>query len=57
MAFRRSRIVLILMLVAVIASLWRAVVVEREKRRIASEYVRAQQMIQQLGTERAQLTT
>ena len=57
MATRRTRIILGVLLVLIVASLWRTVAVEREKRRIAASYDQAQQMVQQLETERAHLNT
>ena len=55
MAIPRSRVVLGVLTVVLVASLWRTVAVEREKRRIAAAYEQAQRMAQQLGEERAHL--
>lgn len=57
MPSRRSRLILGVLLVLVVASLWRTVAVEREKRRLNASYDQAQQMVRQLETERAHLST
>ena len=55
MASRRGRIVLVILLIVVVASVWRNVLVERDKRQLAKAYGQAQQMIKELGDERAKL--
>ena len=57
MAIRRSRIILLGLLVLLIASLWRTVALERDKRRIATIYEEAKHSLAQLEEERDQLTT
>ena len=56
MAIQRSRVVLGVLAVVLLASLWRTVAVEREKRRITAAYEQAHRMAQQLGEERAHLS-
>ncbi len=56
MAIRPSRLILAALAVVAVASLWRAVVVEREKQAIAKAYAEAHELAQQLGAERAQLS-
>ena len=56
MALRRNRIVLIVLTLVAAASLWRTVLVQREKNRISSAYDEAKQMVDQLETERTQLS-
>lgn len=53
---RQGRLLLAVLVVATIVSLWRAVVVEREKRHIAQSYQEAQQMVAQLTDEQQRLT-
>ena len=55
MALRGGRYLLLGLAVLLIASLWRTVWVEREKRRVAASYEAAQQTLAQLQEERAQL--
>ena len=56
MALERNRIVLIIVAVIVIASLWRTLSLEGQKRRLATAYGEAQQTLDQLQAERAQLS-
>ena len=53
---RQGRLVLAILVVATLVSLGRAVMVEREKRRIAANYEQAQQMVSQLTDEQQRLT-
>ena len=55
MAMQRNRIVLIVLVVAVAASLWRTLSLESQKRRITTAYDQAQQTLAELQAERAQL--
>ena len=57
MAIRRSRVIVLVALGLLVASLWRTLSVEHQKRRIASEYDAAKQSLAQLEAERSQLTT
>lgn len=56
MAARWARPLLLGVALLAIFSLWRTVSVEREKRRLAAAYQEAQQLAQQLTTERDQLS-
>ncbi|MBI2094447.1 MAG: hypothetical protein HYT88_06990 [Candidatus Omnitrophica bacterium] len=56
MTQNRGRIVLVVLLGIVCASLWRTVSVERQKRQLAGSYQQAQQLIEQLQSEREQLS-
>jgi chromosome segregation ATPase len=49
-------LVLAVLVVATLVSLWRAVAVEREKRRIARSYEEAQQLVAQLSDEQQHLS-
>jgi chromosome segregation ATPase len=55
MAIRRGQVLVIGLLVVVAASLWRTTSVEQEKRQIAAEYAKAQQLVNDLSQERAHL--
>ena len=55
MAIRRTRWVLIVLALVALASLWRTVQVERDKREIAAAYQQAQQLASQLSEERDHL--
>jgi chromosome segregation ATPase len=52
----RQRVVLVIVAVIVIASLWRTLSLEAEKRRIATAYDQARQTLSQLQAEREQLS-
>ena len=52
---RQGRLLLAVLVVATAVSLWRAVVVERQKRHIAKSYAEAQQMVAQLTDEQQHL--
>ena len=56
MPTRRARWFLIVLAVAVLASFWRTVVVERQKREIATSYQQAQQLAAELSNERDHLS-
>ena len=56
MAIERSRVVLVVVAVIVVASLWRTLSLETEKRRINTAYQEAQQAITELQQERAKLS-
>ncbi len=56
MATRRGRFVLLALAVLLVASLWRTVAVEREKRNIAAAYAQARQVLSHLEVEHTQLT-
>jgi chromosome segregation ATPase len=56
MAVRPARLITAIIAMVAVASLWRAVVVEREKQRILAAYAQAQALASQLDSERAQLT-
>ena len=56
MAVERSRVVLVVVAVIVLASLWRTLSLETQKRRINAAYQQAQQAITDLQQERAQLS-
>ena len=53
---RQGRLVLTVLVVATLASLWRAVAGERQKRRIAKSYEEAQQLVAQLTDEQQRLS-
>ena len=53
---RQGRLVLAVLVVATLVSLWRAVAVERQKRRIAKSYEEAQQLVAQLTDEQQRLS-
>lgn len=53
----RGRVILLVLAVLAIGSLWRAVSIEKEKRRIAEEYARAQHMIAELENDRTHLNS
>lgn len=53
---RQGRLVLTVLVVATLVSLWRAVAVERQKRRIAKSYEEAQQLVAQLTDEQQRLS-
>lgn len=55
MALQRGRWVMIVLAVVALASLWRTVKVERDKREIAAAYQQAQQLAAQLSDERDHL--
>jgi len=55
MAIRRGQALVIGLLVIVAGSLWRTVSVEQEKGRLAEEYTKAQQLVNELSQERAHL--
>jgi chromosome segregation ATPase len=57
MATRQGRWVLILLIGVVIVSLWRTVAVEKDKRTLNTAYQQAQQSLNQIQTERDQLST
>ena len=57
MATRRGRFILLALALLVLASLWRTVAVEREKRRLATAYEQARRTLTQLEKEHAQLNT
>ena len=50
-----GRIMLLLLAVATGVSIWRTTVTEREKRQVAAAYQQAQQLVEQLHTERSHL--
>ncbi len=56
MAQNRGRYLLVVLAIIAVGSLWRTVAVEREKRRLADAYEKARQLVNQLGTERSQLS-
>lgn len=56
MALQQNRIVLILVAVIVVASLWRALSLEGQKRRLSASYNQAQQSLTEMQMERAQLS-
>ena len=53
---RQRRFVLTILVAATLVSLWRAVVVERQKRRLAKSYEEAQQLVVQLTDEQQRLS-
>ena len=53
---RRGRLILAVLALAVVASLWRTVAVEREKREVAKSYEEAQRLVQELTAERDHLS-
>jgi len=55
MAMQRNQIVLVVLVVAVAASLWRTLSLESQKHRITTAYNEAQQTLAELQTEHAQL--
>lgn len=55
MPSRRGRLIIAGLAIVAIVSLWRAVAVEREKRRMADAYAQAQQLVKRLDAERASL--
>ena len=57
MALQQNRIILIVVAVIVVASLWRTLSLEGQKRRLATSYEQAQQVLTELQAERAQLST
>ena len=57
MAVRRGRIILAILLTALGVSLWRTLVVERDKRQLDRAYEQSQQLVAQLTNERAHLST
>ena len=57
MAARRGRVILVILLTALVVSLWRTLVVERDRRALSSVYEQSQQLVAQLRTERTQLSS
>lgn len=55
-ATRKRRVILAVLALAVVASLWRTVSVEREKREVAKSYEEAQRLVQELTAEREHLS-
>ena len=55
MATQRGRLILTVLAVVVIASLWRTVLVERDKRRLSDAYRQTQELVKQMETERSHL--
>ena len=55
MATRTNRVIVLVLVALVVGSLWRAVSVEQDKRRIAESYQQAQEMVKQLEDERSHL--
>ena len=53
---RRGRYVVIALVIAVIASLWRTTSIEGEKHRIEASYLEAQKAVNELQTDRDELT-
>ena len=55
MAIRANRVIVLALVALAVGSLWRAVSVEQDKRRIAESYHQAQEMVKQLEDERSHL--
>ena len=55
MATRTNQLIGLVLVALVVGSLWRAVSVEQDKRRIAESYQQAQEMVKQLEDERSHL--
>ena len=55
MAKQWTRVLFVCLTLVVVASLWRTVAVEREKRQVAEAYDRAHQLVKQLAEERDHL--
>ena len=53
---RQGRVILAVLALAVVASLWRTVAVERQKREVAQSYEEAQRLVQELTAERDHLS-
>ena len=56
MAIHRGRVILAILLGALVVSLWRTVVVERNRREVSRAYEQSQQLVAQLRTERSHLS-
>jgi len=56
MPSRQNRAILIVLILIAGASLWRTILVERDKQRIKGSYKEAQQLVSQLEAERTQLS-
>ena len=56
MALERNRVVLIIVAIVVVASLWRTLSLEGQKRRLSTSYEQAKQSLTDLQMERAQLS-